>query len=98
MFVKTILAFMKYIFLFILACVIGHAKSQSSQSIQVPGIPKNVTWDIQPLNYKILPTGIQATAGKETDFYCFADGSYYVNTAPKLLFIPDDDFIFSAKL
>ena len=90
--------FMKHTFFFILACVMAHAKAQPSESIKVPGIPKNVTWDIKPRSYKILPTGIEITAGRETDFYCFADGSYYVNTAPKLLFTPDTDFIFSAKL
>ena len=52
-----------------------------------------------PKAFKILsPNSISLTAGKETDFYTFIDGRYYTNNAPKFLFTPDSNFIFTARL
>jgi len=65
---------------------------------KIAAIPFPLSWDMAPVSYKSTDNSITITAGKETDFYCFVDGNYYVNTAPKILFTPDSNFVLSAKI
>jgi uncharacterized protein len=67
-------------------------------ALRIATIPQALSWDGKPLNYKTEGNTITVTAGKETDLYCFVDGNYYVNTAPKVLFTPDSNFVLSAKI
>jgi uncharacterized protein len=68
------------------------------EGIRIAAIPHTLSWDKTPLGFKTTANSITVTAGKETDLYCFVDGNYYVNTAPKILFTPDSNFMFSARI
>jgi regulation of enolase protein 1 (concanavalin A-like superfamily) len=71
---------------------------EKKEEIRISSIPYPLTWDIAPNSFTVKNNSITINAGKATDLYSFVDGSYYVNTAPKILFSPDADFIFSAKI
>ncbi|MBS1609996.1 MAG: DUF1349 domain-containing protein [Bacteroidetes bacterium] len=66
--------------------------------VQIPGIPKTWNWINNPKEFAIRENSIAITAAKGTDQYVSLDGKYESNNAPKLLFTPGKDFIFTAKL
>jgi regulation of enolase protein 1 (concanavalin A-like superfamily) len=66
--------------------------------VKIAGIPFPLSWDEKPVTHSVSGNAVTIKAGKETDFYCFADGNYYIHNAPKLIFKPDQNFIFSAKI
>jgi len=72
--------------------------AQATKPVKLPSIPREMNWENKPLNYKVSGNAISITAGKETDIYGDLDGTYYVNNVPRLLFTPDSNFIFSAKV
>ena len=72
--------------------------AQAPKPVKLPSIPREMNWENKPLNYKVSGNSISITAGKETDIYGDLDGTYYVNNVPRLLFTPDSNFIFSAKV
>jgi len=74
------------------------AMAQSPKPVKIAAIPREMDWDNKPVNYKVTGNAISITAGKETDIYGDLDGTYYVNNVPRLLFTPDSNFIFSAKV
>lgn len=62
-------------------------------------IPHSYTLLENPKEFKVLSdNAIIMTAGKETDLHNPANGSYYRHNAPKFLFTPDADFVFSARI
>lgn len=70
-----------------------------NDSIKLKAIPLPLFWIHNPKDYKILSDdAVSITAGNGTDLYTFVDGTYYTNNAPKLLFTPDTNFIFSARI
>jgi uncharacterized protein len=81
-----------------LGVTVMFAQSTTNSPIQIDGIPFSLIWETMPLDFKVNKNSISIKAGKETDFYSFIDGSYYVTNAPKILFKPDSNFIFSAKV
>jgi uncharacterized protein len=74
------------------------SQSTENSSVQIDGIPFPLTWETKPVDFKVNKNSISIKAGKETDFYSSIDGSYYETNAPKILFKPDSNFIFSAKI
>jgi regulation of enolase protein 1 (concanavalin A-like superfamily) len=84
--------------LFLLIVCFVSSFSQTKNEITIEGIPAPLSWDNAPLSYNVSGNSITIKAGKETDFYCFADGRYFVHNAPTLLFTPDNNFIFSARI
>ncbi|MCO4293187.1 DUF1349 domain-containing protein [Solitalea sp. MAHUQ-68] len=67
-------------------------------AIKIAAIPAELKWEGAPKQYEITANGITIEAGKETDQFVFVDGKYYNNTAPKLLFHPDSNFVLKAKV
>lgn len=68
-------------------------------SVYLDAIPSALFWIDEPLTSQIKgKDAISIKAAKGTDLYTFVDGSYYINNAPKLLFAPDSNFVFSAKI
>lgn len=68
-------------------------------SVLIDALPFHLFWLDKPANFEVLSdNSISITAAKGTDIYTFVDGNYYINNAPKLLFTPDSNFIFSAKI
>jgi len=91
---------MKTPFLFL--CLLSvNAVGQTSIKSTVPikAIPYPYTLLEAPIDFKVLSDhAISMTAGKETDLHNPADGSYLRHNAPKLLFTPDLNFDFSARI
>jgi regulation of enolase protein 1 (concanavalin A-like superfamily) len=87
---------MKYVSLFVL-CLAAFTVT-ANDSVHIKAIPHALAWNASPAAVSgIGANAVTLTAGKGTDLYSFVDGSFYVNSAPKLLFTPDSNFIFSAK-
>lgn len=88
---------MKYVSLIVL-CLATFTVT-ASDSVHIKAIPHALAWDARPGDLSgISANAVTLKAGKGTDLYSFIDGSFYVHSAPKLLFKPDTNFIFSAKL
>lgn len=83
------------IFLFFTITLFGQS---DPKALSIAAISKPLMWDNKPVEFKTTSNSITIKAGKETDLYSFVDGTYYVNSAPKLLFTPDSGFVFSAKI
>ena len=66
--------------------------------VKIPGLTKTWNWINKPSSFTVEDNKVSITAAKGTDQYVALDGKYESNNAPKLLFAPDKDFIFSAKL
>lgn len=68
-------------------------------SVHLAAVPYPLFWINEAANFKLLSgNAVAITAAEGTDLYTFVDGNYYSNNAPKLLFVPDSNFIFSAKI
>jgi len=70
----------------------------AQDKIKIPGISKTWNWINKPSSHTTKDNEVTITAAKGTDQYVALDGKYESNNAPKLIFTPDKDFIFSAKL
>lgn len=68
------------------------------RSIGIPGIPKRTQWVNPPAAFGITRHGIEITASAKTEKYIAADGSFMSDTANRLLFEADTDFILSALI
>jgi uncharacterized protein len=90
----------KLTFAAVLCLMTAPVVSQSAKNavVRIDGIPFPLSWESMPLDFKVSKNSISIKAGKETDFYSFVDGSFYITNAPKILFKPDSNFIFSAKI
>lgn len=71
---------------------------KAAEEVKLPSIPFTLHWENSPQSFKVTKEGISITADQKTDIYTFVDGNYYTNNVPKLLFKPDSNFIFSAKV
>lgn len=91
---------MKYSFFLILVILLDTAclPLVAQNSIKIPGISKTWNWVNKPAGFTTKENSVSIKAAKETDQYVALDGKYESSNAPKLLFKPDKDFIFSAKL
>lgn len=73
--------------------------AQTADSVRIKSIPRPFSWNAPPADIHVQSdNSFTMKAGKNTDLYCFVDGSYYVHQVPLLLFRPDTAFIFSARL
>lgn len=89
------------LFLFLLGLPSLTVSGQSSIKSNTPvkAIPYPYTLLENPKEFKVLAdNAIVMTAGKETDLHNPANGSYYRHNAPKFLFTPDANFVFSAQV
>ncbi|MGX5816652.1 DUF1349 domain-containing protein [Chitinophaga lutea] len=81
----------------LLAATLQVSAQQSVDGLGV--IPHTLRWETNPDSFAIRSgDAFTMKAAKGTDLYTFIDGSFYINKVPKLLFRPDSNFIFSAKL
>jgi regulation of enolase protein 1 (concanavalin A-like superfamily) len=83
----------------LLACLFYcvHVFAQND-SIKINSLPRAMGWENKPTKPVVVTSNnITIIADKETDQYTDADG-YYSNSAPKLLFAPDENFTFSVKI
>lgn len=74
------------------------AQAKQDESVKIPEVPYPLKWENTPEKFSVTDKGITIEAQKGTDLFVFVDGNYYNNTAPKLLFHPDSNFVFKAKV
>ncbi|MEX6686472.1 DUF1349 domain-containing protein [Danxiaibacter flavus] len=73
--------------------------AQQQKDVKLSAVPHAFTWINSPKSFTVTSgNSIKIVAQAKTDQYVALDGSYYINNAPKLLFTPDSNFIFSARL
>lgn len=80
-------------FLFISAFL----RAQAPASI--PGIPVALTWQNQPVSSQLDKQNVLTiSAGPKTDWFVDPFDGTVANNAPILLFTPDSDYVFSARV
>jgi uncharacterized protein len=84
--------------LFISLLSFSACSQKGPAELAIESIPYKLSWEGNPVTQKSGKNNVTITAGKETDQYCFVDGNYYTNTAPKLLFTPDSNFVLTTKI
>jgi regulation of enolase protein 1 (concanavalin A-like superfamily) len=80
-------------------CLAGLARMAWGQGLAVPGIPGQMVWQNQPVDWKTGAEGsLSITAGKGTDWFVSPmDGARRENST-RLVFQPADDFVLSARV
>ena len=92
---KTLL----FLFVLYVPCLMVSGQESVKSSTPVKAIPYPYTLLENPKEFKVLSdNAIVMTAGKETDLHNPANGSYFRHNAPKFLFTPDANFVFSARV
>jgi uncharacterized protein len=83
--------------LFFLAPV-QKSEGQKNDSIRIEGIPYPLKWENNPKEYLISKNGVTIVAGEKTDMFRDPNVTYNTDNAPKLLFIPDTNFVLTASI
>ena len=79
-----------------LLCTVNPLRAQDDVSL--PAIPFKLHWDNKPVKFSQTPASLTIVAGKETDMFRDPNVTYNTNNAPKLLFTPDSNFVFSTGI
>ncbi|HVM88730.1 MAG TPA: DUF1349 domain-containing protein [Puia sp.] len=74
------------------------SKAQKNNPVEIQAIPFKLFWENKPLNYAANNNSIKIIAGSKTDMFRDPNVTYNTDNAPKLLFKPDNDFVFSALI
>lgn len=70
-----------------------------SPTISIPGLPRTLSWQGEPLASHISGDGsVSITAGKGSDWFNWPGGGDRKAAAPRLVFAADQDFTLSAKV
>jgi len=70
-----------------------------AQDVKLKAIPYVMYFENVPLDYKIKGDNqIWFSAPPNTDLFIAPDGGFEINKSPRLIFKPDSDFIFTAKI
>ncbi len=70
----------------------------AQDSLRFRSIPFSLHWENKPLSYKLATNGLTIVAGAKTDMFRDPNVTYNTDNAPKLLFTPDSNFIFSTGI
>jgi regulation of enolase protein 1 (concanavalin A-like superfamily) len=89
--------------LFLGACLLSISafaadESKSEKPITIKSIPYDMRIDNQLGKVKVTAAQIDITALKGSDLFTDTTGAKNADNTPKLLFVPEGDFIFSAKV
>ena len=72
--------------------------AQQRNSLMIKSIPHSLSWFNEPLSYRLESDQLTITAGPKTDLFRDPNVTYNTDTAPKLLFDADHDFVFSTSI
>lgn len=81
---------------FLFGC--NFANAQINDTTRISEIPHLLTWNNKPVKYSYVKGALRITAGAKTDMFRDPNVTYNTDNAPKLLFIPDEDFVLSASV
>jgi hypothetical protein len=74
------------------------AYAQSSDPISIPSIPYKLFWENKPAHFENNKGNLIIEAGEKTDMFRDPNVTYNTDNAPKLLFIPDSNFILTVSI
>lgn len=72
--------------------------AQKKDSIKINSIPYALHWDNQPIHYANQNNLLTIIAGPKTDMFRDPNITYNTDNAPKLLFVPDSNFVLSTAI
>jgi hypothetical protein len=72
--------------------------STMQAQVKIEGIPFTLNWEIQPRSFSVTGNSIRIEAGEKTDMFRDPNVTYNTDNAPKLMFAPNADFVFSARV
>ncbi len=70
--------------------------AQNKDSVILPSIPYKLFWENSPVHFENNKATFTVTAGEKTDMFRDPNVTYNTDNAPKLLFIPDSNFVLTA--
>ena len=83
------------IFLLFISAIFVRAQSPAS----IPGIPGTLSWQNKPLSSQLDDKNmLTISAGPKTDWFVDPFDGTVANNAPTLLFTPNSDYVFSARV
>jgi uncharacterized protein len=65
---------------------------------KLSGIPFDLSWENNPLKFSNAGASFTIQAGGKTDMFRDPNATYNTDNAPKLLFIPDSNFVLSVAI
>ena len=66
--------------------------------VHLTPIPFELSWENSPASYAVSGNTLKIAAGPKTDMFRDPNVTYNTDNAPKLLFKPDQDFVFIASI
>jgi uncharacterized protein len=69
-----------------------------NQPVQINGIPQLLQWENKPMSVSLKAGVLEIEAGAKTDMFRDPNVTYNTDNAPKLMFVPDKDFVLSATI
>lgn len=72
--------------------------AQVSSPVRIPSVPFDLYWENAPVSYTVGKADLRMEAGDSTDMFRDPNAAYNTDTAPKLGFRPDPDFVLSASI
>ena len=83
---------------YLLIVAFTQANAQQDSAVVVPGIPFKLFWENKPKSHSISKDGLMIGAGAKTDMFRDPNATYNTDNAPKLLFLPDSNFVLIASI
>ncbi|HLI93049.1 MAG TPA: DUF1349 domain-containing protein [Puia sp.] len=74
------------------------AGAQTGGPLHSPLLPGKLVWENTPLRYELATDHILIESGGKTDMFRDPNVTYNTDNAPKLLFVPDSNFVFTAAI
>ncbi len=88
----------RLLFLISIWIFLAKASFAQQQPVQINGIPQLLQWENKPLSVLLKAGVLEIEAGAKTDMFRDPNVTYNTDNAPKLMFVPDKDFVFSATI
>ena len=73
-------------------------QAQKADSVTVGFLPYKLSWQNAPKSFSLNSNSITIVAGPKTDMFRDPNVTYNTDNAPKLLFSPDPDFMFTCTI
>lgn len=74
------------------------ATNAQQQPVKINGIPQLLYWENSPNSVSLKAGVLEIEAGAKTDMFRDPNVTYNTDNAPKLMFVPDKDFVLSATI
>lgn len=85
--------------LFLVLIFVGIIKTTNAQQpVKINGIPQLLYWENTPNSVSLKAGVLEIEAGAKTDMFRDPNVTYNTDNAPKLMFVPDKNFVLSATI